>query len=1064
MKISRRNPLRSGAGSVALCLLILTVDLVIALLSVPAPVAHGAPRQAPPLQTGATTIGASSTAPLLDGNCLSFANEYLDAATVNFHTPQATVIVHLKHTATDLWVCLSGMGHPASVTRDGPNAAVYIQRIDDGPATPNSDTVVASISFNGEARALRGGRNDYLAYTGGGWSAARFTRSGDVPDWDAEFRLSREFLGQGSWDRNIRIAVAQQWINAGGDDYGWPSGYFYFNPGTWALGRLTSASAPSTLDLRATRIEVTQAIQSRLGNTVPLVALKRTFVRVYALSNESGYRSNNVTARLFGRRGATSLGPLLPLNPGGAIAIPTRADPGVLNRAFLFELPSDWMGPGSLELTAEINPLHNPSESDFANNRVGPVAVNFVTTAPLALMLRNIGYSPGSNLATVVRARPFDLDMLDSWLRRAFPINRLDSIRRDLTLVGPSPLSSDIFNRGDFVRDFIRVNRLLEGNPRRIQVGIVTDAGGFMRGKGWVPADEVATPTGGGTWGWDFDGSYGDWYGAHEIAHALGRPHAGRIFGGDIGCGADWYGWDEPFPYDHSRIGGPEDLPPQFFGFDAGDPSLRLPMAVVPPTWTDVMSYCNNQWVSDFTYIRLREGINRRFGTLAAAGTQDSVAPAAAAGAAHTDGDWLVVAGTIDSFGQTARFNVVSREPSLQEIPVQTPGDYSLRLLDAAGTTLSSQAFTPISDTEDVNLSSFLLALEFQPGARRLVVVDNRTERTLVAYAISAKAPQVSNVAQDGGSSIGTSGSMRVSWNAEDADGADTPLTYSLRYSFDNGATWRTLMAGGTANSVAIDVAQLEGTGGAATGLLQVVASDGANTGRAMSAPFAVANKAPTLRIASPGDGSVYGFGQTVAFQAIVDDLEDGLLPDASVHWKSSIDGDLGTDLLHHESLLSPGVHTITALATDASGATATADITLTILDDVTMGTSTAPTLDVAPTSLLFLGRAGDPPPASLTVAINNLAGGPLAWQATTGAPWLHLSPAAGSDEAEFQVSADSTGMLPGEMRTATITLTAPGAQSSPQTIHVTLQMEGYNPLRSGYKLYMSDINRDAHP
>ena len=38
-------------------------------------------------------------------------------------------------------------------------------------------------------------------------------------------------------------------------------------------------------------------------------------------------------------------------------------------------------------------------------------------------------------------------------------------------------------------------------------------------------------------------------------------------------------------------------------GFDVGDPAFSIAKAVLPSTiWNDVMSYCSNQWISDYTY------------------------------------------------------------------------------------------------------------------------------------------------------------------------------------------------------------------------------------------------------------------------------------------------------------------------------------------------------------------------------------------------------------------------------------------------------------------------------
>ncbi|MCS6847818.1 MAG: hypothetical protein RMN52_08900 [Anaerolineae bacterium] len=60
----------------------------------------------------------------------------------------------------------------------------------------------------------------------------------------------------------------------------------------------------------------------------------------------------------------------------------------------------------------------------------------------------------------------------------------------------------------------------------RFFYGMITDAAGFFpRGQACCQPNVSTGPTGSNTWGWDTDGSYGDWYAAHEIGHTLGRGH-----------------------------------------------------------------------------------------------------------------------------------------------------------------------------------------------------------------------------------------------------------------------------------------------------------------------------------------------------------------------------------------------------------------------------------------------------------------------------------------------------------------------------------------------------------
>ena len=58
--------------------------------------------------------------------------------------------------------------------------------------------------------------------------------------------------------------------------------------------------------------------------------------------------------------------------------------------------------------------------------------------------------------------------------------------------------------------------------------GVVRDAGGlFMRGCAQIGGRFGSGPAGPGTFGWDNDGAYTDWYGGHEIGHMYGRKHPG---------------------------------------------------------------------------------------------------------------------------------------------------------------------------------------------------------------------------------------------------------------------------------------------------------------------------------------------------------------------------------------------------------------------------------------------------------------------------------------------------------------------------------------------------------
>jgi uncharacterized protein (TIGR03437 family) len=83
----------------------------------------------------------------------------------------------------------------------------------------------------------------------------------------------------------------------------------------------------------------------------------------------------------------------------------------------------------------------------------------------------------------------------------------------------------------------------------------------------------------------------------------------------------------------------------------------------------------------------------------------------------------------------------------------------------------------------------------------------------------------------------------------------------------------------------------------------------------------------------------------------------------------------------------------------------------------------------------------GNPPPAQMvTVSGTSM----VAFTASaSGGSWLSVSPASGTTPASLSVSVNPTALSPGSYN-GTITVTAPGATGSPQTVQVTLVVSSY--------------------
>jgi murein DD-endopeptidase MepM/ murein hydrolase activator NlpD len=99
------------------------------------------------------------------------------------------------------------------------------------------------------------------------------------------------------------------------------------------------------------------------------------------------------------------------------------------------------------------------------------------------------------------------------------------------------------------------------------------------------------------------------------------------------------------------------------------------------------------------------------------------------------------------------------------------------------------------------------------------------------------------------------------------------------------------------------------------------------------------------------------------------------------------------------------------------------------------------PALSVSPTSLTFSAQQGSNP-ASQTLTISNTGQGTLTWAASEALSWLVGTPGNGTltagQSATITFTANTAGLTPASY-TGTITVAAPGAANSPQSVPVSL-------------------------
>ncbi len=126
-------------------------------------------------------------------------------------------------------------------------------------------------------------------------------------------------------------------------------------------------------------------------------------------------------------------------------------------------------------------------------------------------------------------------------------------------------------------------------------------------------------------------------------------------------------------------------------------------------------------------------------------------------------------------------------------------------------------------------------------------------------------------------------------------------------------------------------------------------------------------------------------------------------------------------------------------LAVVVGGNTSTTSFPMSDLAFVEIGTIAAPlpaVLALNPNSLNFLGSN----PGPLNFNVTNTQAGTLSWTATVNRSWLSVTPTSGAAPATVTVSVNTVGLAPGNYN-GTITVTAPDATNSPQTVAVTLSV-----------------------
>ncbi|MBV6521178.1 MAG: hypothetical protein MNPFHGCM_01305 [Gemmatimonadaceae bacterium] len=446
--------------------------------------------------------------------------------------------------------------------------------------------------------------------------------------------------------------------------------------GATASAAVTYSAMGGGFNLTIDGAYITQSVQAYSGS-VPLIANRDGLLRVFVRASQTNTATPAVRARFYSGATLISTIDMSPTVP----SVPTTIDEAQMSKSWNATVPLSVLQPG-VSMLVDVDPANaivESAESDNAFPASGtPLALDVRAVSPFQIRLVPVTQSANGLTGNVSAANK---DQFLALLSKLYPVSAVDiDVRSPFTTSAPALDAGNSNGAWTSVLSEINALRTADGSTRYYYGVVKTSYSSGVAGMGYVPGRAAI--------GWDNLPS-GATVLTHEVGHNFGRFHAP--------CGGP-SGVDGSYPYAGGAIG--------VYGYD-------IPMASIKvPTQPDVMSYCSNVWVSDYTYKAIL--------------SYRQANPLVAAGAARPG---LLVWGSIVN-GQTVlepTFEIVA-PPSLP----RAAGRHRLELAGDDGRTLVSLSFDGerVADAPiDAETFAFVVPLDLlrgQPLARVRVSRDRR--------------------------------------------------------------------------------------------------------------------------------------------------------------------------------------------------------------------------------------------------------------------------------------------------------------------------------------------------
>ena len=326
-------------------------------------------------------------------------------------------------------------------------------------------------------------------------------------------------------------------------------------------------------NLAIDNVYLTQATQ-RYDGTVSLVAGRDALLRAFVTASATNTQRPDVRVRIYD--GATLLQTVTIPAPEASVRIATAE--GTLASTWNTLIPAANVRT-SLRVLVDVDPTSAITEADRTDN-VWPRGSTPQTIAVASVPAFTVRFVPVVNGGLTGDVTEANKAAFLATARRIYPLqNVIADVRAPFTTSAPALQSND--GNSGWLTTLSELNalRTADGAPATTHYyGVVkVPYTSGIAGLGYVPGRAAM--------GWDYMPS-GDGIAAHEWGHNFARDHTP--------CGVSG---DPQYPYPGGVIG--------VWGWNSSTNAL------VSPSATDIMSYCSNQWISDWTWsqvLQYRQG------------------------------------------------------------------------------------------------------------------------------------------------------------------------------------------------------------------------------------------------------------------------------------------------------------------------------------------------------------------------------------------------------------------------------------------------------------------------